>query len=137
MAPTGAGMSPSAGVNTAYRFPIPARIATAAGSYQLDKNGAFTMVFSRLANLRTRRDRSRAPIVTIGGHDGPDELWQPLGPVQAQGATLALAPAVRQQGQWQVQGQARRQQTTLSDLTVIYQRFLFQTERKRPYAHFK
>jgi hypothetical protein len=91
-------------------------------------------MFSRLANFTTRR-RSRAPIVVIGADCGAGGQWEPISP--AQGATLGLAPAVRQHGQWQVHGQAPRQQTTLSDLAVIYEHFLSQAGRKRPYDHFK
>src|SRR5262245_36449928 len=135
LAQPGAGMSPSAGVITAYRFPIPARTATAAGSYQLPTNGAFTMVFSRLANLRTRRHRSRAPIVLIGAHDGTEGLWEPLSMPQSQGG--GLAPAIQPRTGWTVGSQSPRRQTTLSDLITRYQHFIARTERKRPHARFE
>jgi hypothetical protein len=90
-------------------------------------------MFSRLANFRTRR-RSRAPIVIIGGDDAGAQ-WEPV--TTAQGVSLGLAPAVRQQGQWQVVGQTPRRQANLADLVTLYQHFMAQMERRRPQAHFE
>jgi hypothetical protein len=54
-----------------------------------------------------------------------------------QAPALGLAPAVRQRGQWQVQGQTPRRQPSVADLATVYQHFIACTERKRPHAHFE
>jgi hypothetical protein len=66
-------------------------------------------------------------VIDAGGADA-GAMWQSITTAPAQGGGLAPMPQAR--GEWAVAGQTPRRQTTLADLSTIYQHFIARTERK-------